>query len=95
MKKIIYIPDDIALSKGSKAWNLMRTGTYAKLRDVCPELLSDDELRYLRDWFEEYVMLTDEEVVLHYVEEDDPLSISMMTAAAFELSGLMLNRNKR
>lgn len=94
MKKIVVIPVSLDLSEGSDVWKFLRTDAFAKLRNVCPETLSDIELKYLREFFEEFVMLTDEEIVLHYVEEDEPLSISMMTSAAFELSALMLNRQK-
>ena len=94
MKKIIIIPVSLDLSEGSDTWKFLRTDAFAKLRNVCPETLSETEIKYLREWFSQFIMLTDEEIVLHFVEEDDPLSISMMTAAAFELSALMLNRQK-
>ena len=92
MKKIILIPTNLDLSKGSEAWNFIKTPEFSNLRNGTTELLTDEQISFLRSKFEKWVALTDEEVVTFCVEEDKPLSIAMMTAASYELMNRMLNK---
>lgn len=91
MKKILVIPKDIDVSHGTPISKLLMSDAFSRLRCGFSKDLSEEEISYLRQEFEQFCVLSEtQQDRVYCVEEDEEISVNMMLEASFDLSRILV-----
>lgn len=91
MKKILIIPKDLDTSHDAPIWNLLLSEALSRLRSGFSKDLSEEEISFLRQEFEQFCVLSEtQQDRVYCVEEDEEISVNMMLEASFDLSRILV-----